>query len=70
MVGLHPHGISEQTPGEHAGQSLPTGTGWGDRAKRMEDSLDVIAKIWNGGAVSHDPPDALVRRARRRGGER
>jgi probable F420-dependent oxidoreductase len=33
-----------------------TGTGWTDRAKRMEDSLDVIGKIWEGGAVAHDSP--------------
>lgn len=31
-----------------------TGTGWGDRAKRMEDSLEVIGKIWSGGRVGHD----------------
>ena len=33
-----------------------TGTGWSDRAKRMEDSLEVISKIWAGGAVAHDSP--------------
>ncbi len=33
-----------------------TGTGWSDRAKRMEDSLELICKIWDGGAVAHDSP--------------
>ncbi len=33
-----------------------TGTQWKGRAKRMEDSLDVIEKIWAGGTVSHASP--------------
>lgn len=40
------------SPDEYAG----TGTGWSDRAKRMEDALDVIGKIWAGGTVHHDSP--------------
>ena len=31
-----------------------TGTPWAGRAKRMEDSLDVIEAIWRGGSVSHE----------------
>lgn len=33
-----------------------TGTPWQGRAKRMEDSLDVIEKIWTGGTVAHESP--------------
>ena len=31
-----------------------TGTPWADRAARMEDALDVIEAIWDGGPVSHE----------------
>ncbi|MGI9622939.1 MAG: TIGR03619 family F420-dependent LLM class oxidoreductase [Acidimicrobiales bacterium] len=31
-----------------------TGTPWVSRAKRMEDSLDVLDKIWAGGTVAHE----------------
>lgn len=31
-----------------------TGTPWAGRAKRMEDSLDVLDKIWGGGSVAHE----------------
>ena len=31
-----------------------TGTPWTNRAERMEDALDVIEAIWDGGSVSHD----------------
>ncbi|MGA9275598.1 LLM class flavin-dependent oxidoreductase, partial [Ilumatobacter sp.] len=31
-----------------------TGTPWSGRAKRMEDSHDVIEKIWSGGTVAHE----------------
>ena len=33
-----------------------TGTPWPDRAKRMEDALDVIESIWAGGTISHESP--------------
>ena len=31
-----------------------TGTPWAARAKRMEDSLDILDKIWAGGTVAHE----------------
>lgn len=33
-----------------------TGTAWASRAKRMEDSLDVLDKIWAGGTLAHESP--------------
>jgi probable F420-dependent oxidoreductase len=33
-----------------------TNTPWAGRAKRMEDSLDLIEKIWAGGTVAHESP--------------
>jgi len=33
-----------------------TGTAWKGRAKRMEDSLDIIDEIWTGGEVAHESP--------------
>ena len=33
-----------------------TSTPWSSRAKRMEDSLDVLDKVWAGGAVAHESP--------------
>lgn len=33
-----------------------TNTPWAGRAKRMEDSLDLIEKIWKGGTVDHESP--------------
>ncbi len=33
-----------------------TDTAWTGRAKRMEDALDVIDKIWGGGVVAHESP--------------
>lgn len=33
-----------------------TNTPWAGRAKRMEDSLDLIDKIWLGGTIAHESP--------------
>lgn len=38
-----------------------TGTNWSTRAARLEDSMDVIEKIWAGGSVSHSSEFVTMR---------